>query len=116
MELDFRQENILIRPGTDKWGPYSFDFSNALPPGTIISNVTATAYMKTGSDTWSEKPELIEPGTISITGNTTIQLKLQGTGTSGPLATGWYFLQIVLTLDSGAVHPFIFGVIKVESF
>ena len=38
-------QTIEIMYYTDLWGVYSFDFSNALPTGDIISAVTVKAYI-----------------------------------------------------------------------
>ena len=43
--MDFRhKKNIEIRALTDNWGPFPFDFSDAIPEGDTISSVTVTGY------------------------------------------------------------------------
>ena len=115
MRLDFPRlektnELIVIRPGDDAWGPYSFDVSGAVPSGVTVSSVTATAYLDS-SGTYTEAATLIEPGSVSATGDTTIQLKMQ----AASLEAGTYYLKITLTLSNSGVKSLLFGPVYVES-
>ena len=115
MRLDFPRlekpnELIVIRPGDDAYGPYSFDVSGAIPSGLAVSSVTATAYLDS-SGTYTEAATLIEPGSVSATSDTTVQLKLQ----ADSLEAGTYYIKITITLDSGAIKGLLFGPVYVES-
>jgi hypothetical protein len=121
MHLDFDRltqphERIALRPGDDAWGPFAFDVSGALPSGVTVSSAAATAFLDGGDGTWSEAVELIEPDSVSVTGDAALQLKLQGTGASGALAAGEYLLQLTLTLSNGGTRTLLFGPVIVESF
>ena len=116
--LDDQQDKIIIRPADDAWGPYSFDVSGALPSGVTVSSAEATAYLDNGDGTYSEVASLIEPGSpaVTVTGDTTLQLKLQGKDSEGAAhAAGDYYLKLTLTLSNSGIKTLVFGPIIVES-
>ena len=47
---DFPVSEIRVNSGTEKWGPFSFDFTNALPVGSAIQTATVSAISAEGID------------------------------------------------------------------
>jgi len=69
--MDFiHTKNIEIRAGTDNWGPFPFDFSDALPEGDTISAVTVTGY----AGKLLPSDATIVDGAITFAGETEIPL------------------------------------------
>jgi hypothetical protein len=99
--MDFPRGLIEVNSYTNRWGPFSFDFSVALPTGDAIQAATVKSALG-GSDTTTN---LIEPGTTSIVGSA-VSVRLQY---PGPTLTGAHTLLFELTLASGAQHRFLFG-------
>ena len=99
------REPLILRPGTDKWGPFAFDFSSGLPAGTTISSVTVEAY-----DSAGESASIIEPDSESVTGDAEVQLKFQA---ADGITAGKYYLRFHVTLSNSAVFPFRFGPVTV---
>lgn len=113
LHLDFplmqQPSGIVLRSGDDAWGPYSFDCSGAIPGGESISSAEATAYMY-DDGTYTEAETLIEPGSITLTSDTDVQLKLQ----AADLDAGNYYIKLTLTLGTGGVKSLICGPVIVE--
>jgi hypothetical protein len=111
--MDFGDGSIEIRYRTDDWGPYDFDFANALPAGESIATASIQAYygnMKTKSDisTFTSCATLIELGTLATGNHTHVQVRFQHPGTdpgdSGKKCT----LRINVSTESGGKYPFLF--------
>ncbi|MDX9787953.1 MAG: hypothetical protein RBT11_14300 [Desulfobacterales bacterium] len=122
--MDFKNRAIEIRASTDNWGPYPFDFNDALPSEDDISAVTVSAF--TGK-VLPEDATLDESGDTVFLGQTAIGLidtdftptinsnvvsiKLKyPTGDHKGAAT----IVFVVTLVSGGVYPFFFHGAKVR--
>ena len=112
-------KDIEVMYYTDLWGVYSFDFSNALPSGDIISSVTVEAYIGNvkHSSNLSEftdiSSDLIDPAyTPQIVDDTKVYVKLQYTGSTYANQKASIIFEI--TTDSGAKHPFYFKYVKIK--
>lgn len=123
MHLDFPsieqrpKERIVLRPADDAFGPYGFDVSGALPAGVTLTDVSATAFLEGSDSTWTEAPDLIEPESETVTGDGSLQLKLQGSNDSGDaLASGRYVIQLTLSLSNSGTRTLLFGPVLVEAF
>lgn len=99
---------LLLRPGDDAWGPFALDCSQALPEGVTVSSADATAYLD-----GEEVSDLIEPGSVSVSDGTTVNIKFQATGEVG---TGTYYVALELTLTNSAVKHLAFGPVKVAGW
>jgi len=114
--MDFnRHKKIELRYYTDNWGPFSFDFSAALPSGAAISAQTVKAFLGVvlPGDVLADQEDIssdiidedFEP---YVEDETKILLKLRypadDTGLKGEQAT----LIFEITTDSGAMYPFYF--------
>ena len=115
--MDFlRSGNIEIRYFSDEWGPFIFDFADAIPGGDSIASVSVKAYegIIRPSDIvadWDEITDLVEAAP-SIVGDT-IKVKLQypaDTTLKDTRAT----LLFELTMASGGKHPFFFHHVNIK--
>jgi len=116
MYLDFERfiaedTKIVLYPTDDAFGPYGFDCSPALPSTLTITDATATAYLYSAG-TFIEYSNLVEPGSVTLTGDTTLQLKLQAVD----LPVGEYYLKLTLTLSNGGTKNLLAGEISVNYF
>jgi hypothetical protein len=105
--LDFPVAPIAINSGSDRWGPFSFDFSKGLPAGDPISAAVVTSYL----GDLETSALLVEFGSVEVVDGAKVQLRLQYPG-AGYL--GNHELRFALTLDSGAKHRFAFGYVVVQ--
>jgi hypothetical protein len=115
--MDFGTGSIEIRYNTDSWGPFDFDFIDALPAGETIATVSVQAYygnMKPKSDisAFTSCATLIELGTL-CTSSHHVQMKLQhpltDPGDTGKKCT----LRINVSTESGGKYPFLFYPVKI---
>ena len=106
--FDSETEEIYVRSFTDMWGPFAFDFSEALPPGSnvTISTVVVKSYLNRTDTTL----KLIEPGSTLIDVDQ-VQLKLQYPGSS---CHELHSLSFETTFSTGAKHAYLFGYVVVE--
>jgi hypothetical protein len=108
MSLDFERAVIKINASANYWGPFEFDFTDAVPAADTISSVAVTS---TKADGTSSSTELIETGP-SVSGDI-VSLRLQYPGAT---MHGEHTLYFVLTMASTAVSPkFSFGHVVVEA-
>jgi len=116
-DMDFlRSDNIEIRYFSDAWGPFVFDFADAIPDGDSIDTVDVKAYegIIRPSDAvagWDEITDLVEAAP-SVVG-TTIEVTLQYP-TDTTLKNTRATLVFELTMTSGAKHPFFFHHINIK--
>ena len=114
--MDFEgSDNIIIRENSNLWGPFEFDFSNALPSGHVISAVTVKSYSRTYKPQDSAEDfteiDLIDPEyTPEATDDTEVTVKLQYPGDD---YKGKATLVFNVTLVSGGTHEFFFHRVKV---
>ncbi len=92
------KQNIVIRTGTDLWGPFSFDLTRGLPSGDSISSVAVTSWLGTTEST----SYLIDSAVIN--GNI-INIRFQFPGST---RVGNHEVRMLVTCASGAKFPFIF--------
>lgn len=96
---------LTLRTGDDKWGPFEFDCSPALPGGDAITEASASAYDEEGGEA-----SIVEPESVTVVGETSVQLRLQA---GGLIDAGKYYLRLELTLTSGGTKYLRFGPIQV---
>lgn len=105
--IDFPVATIEISTGTAYWGPFSFDFSNALPSGDSFLSATVKS---TGPDGKADTTANLIDGSPAVSGNSvSIHLKYPGDS-----LVGKHMLRFTLTLASGGAKPFEFGYVLVE--
>ena len=104
---DFETGTIEIRYNSNAYGPFSFDFTDALFPGVTISSAVVRAFLGNVSkkDDLTDETELtttlIETASTSVS-SATVNVYFQYPGTTylNQKAT----LVFELTLSNGAVH------------
>jgi hypothetical protein len=45
MKIEFESGQITIQADASKWGPFTFDFTDALPEGRTLASVSAKTYL-----------------------------------------------------------------------
>jgi hypothetical protein len=45
MKIEFEQGKICIQSNAAEWGPFNFDFRDALPDGKVITNCEVLSYL-----------------------------------------------------------------------
>lgn len=115
MKLNFPKSIISIRSSADKWGPFTFDCSEAIPSGTSIADVAVSSYlvdMDEGEISTESTDELVESGASASGTDVTLRLQYPGADLAG-----YHALLLDLTLDDGdsAQNGLLFGFILVES-
>jgi len=125
--VNFPVRKIEINSTSELWGPFSFQFpinssatanDGALPYGTVISDVTVSAYdgIIDGKNTIADEiqiTDLIEVGYTTISGTDTITIRLQYpvvTSFKGSEAT----IIFDLTLDGGQEQRFFYHYIDIQ--
>ena len=105
-KLNFDPESVYIRANTEGIGPFSFDFTPAIPDNMSISGVEVRSTCR-GKDSTAT---LITTGSVEST-LTSISLKLDHPGNE---YLGAHILAFTITYNAGAVCQYNFGYIKVE--
>jgi hypothetical protein len=110
--MDFGTGSIEIRSTAATWGPYEFDFADALPVGETIVGLDIQAYrgkvsQKDSLSAFSTIATLIDVGSTTISG-TKVQLRLTYPGTY-PGASGLKCtIRFKLITDNNGKYPFFF--------
>lgn len=112
--MDFNQGEIVVRYYSDLWGPFSFNFSDALPDGDMIVDCTVRSFfgrVKASTDILSltETTSDLIDGTLAS--GTSVDVKLQYPGAS---LEGKHSLVFEVTTIAGAKHSFFFYKVVVE--
>jgi len=116
---DFPVETIEIRYLTAKWGPYNFDLTDALPSGTVISEVTVRSFLGKldkgdsldAADAEETTDDIIETAQCVVADDTTVDVyfKFPTGETDYYSSTGVvHTLVFEITLDTEAEYPFYF--------
>lgn len=112
MILDFRISKIPVNSSTLHWGPYVFNFEQALPDpvGDPIKSVVVSSW-KDDVDTTAS---LIDG--VPVTTSPYVRLKLKYPLTTPPAEplTGRHTLRFLVTTQSGGVNEFNFGYVEVQ--
>jgi len=45
MKIEFNQDRISIQDNASEWGPFNFDFTDALPSGLVLTAVDVKSYL-----------------------------------------------------------------------
>jgi len=111
-DSDFDQFKIEIRQSSVDWGPFSFDFEDALPSGTTIASVTLNSYLGKVipeddiDDQTDTTSELVDAVLTAVSGSYGVNAYFNYPSTSTYIGEEKHTLVFVLTLDTGAVHSY----------
>jgi hypothetical protein len=113
--LDGESAFIEIRTGTDNWGPFSVDFTDALPVGVAVEQVTIAAYSgnvdaSTDLAGATDITSLTVETTYSPLVDNVYGFKLQHPGSSYRGTTGT--LVFTVKTDYDGTYPFFFYPVK----
>jgi len=114
---DFEFGEIEVRYKSTSWGPWGFDFSDALPEGSVIASVTIRSFLGK-IDPGEELTGFTESTTELIDAVKSLPIgdKLVAVYFNYPGAAleGNHSLIFEVTLVGGAQHPFYFYKVKVH--
>ena len=116
MSHDFPTGSIDIRYNSNEYGPFGFDFTDALPSGITVSSAVVRSFSGTvkREDDLSDKTEttssLIETASTTVS-SPYVYVYFQFPTTTYTNAS--HTLVFELTLSNSAVHSFIFRYVKV---
>jgi len=112
--MDFPLGTILIRYYSDQWGPFVFDFSDAIPDGETITACNIRSFF--GKVRFSDHINDFTESTTNLVDssqveNNTVKVRLQY---PGELLKGNHSLVFEVTTASGGKHSFFFYKVVVE--
>lgn len=113
---DFNRGKIEIRFASTDYGPFRFDFTDALPTGATIDSISVTSYLgrikstdvpitaetETGS-------ELIDASATEVHGTLEVDVYFNYPTTPAWIGNVIHTLVFTLTLDNGAIHCYYFN-------
>ena len=122
MPVDFPKKTIDVRYATENYGPYNFDFEDALPGGINLVNVNIRSFLgiiTENSDLSAETEsttELVDSALSVINGNHTVDLFLNYPSTAAYIGQNHTLVFEVTTSAAGntATHAFYFHRVKVH--
>lgn len=121
MDFSSGHDNIDLRYYADDWGPYSFEFADALPESDTIDSVTVKAYLgkvkptATLSEETDMSSEIIDSDyTPQVSNNTAVLVKFKY-----PAAVSTYkgekaTLIFEITTAAGGKYPFYFHSVRIR--
>jgi hypothetical protein len=117
MSTHFELGEIEIQYASADWGPFGFDFADALPPGTTISTCTVRSFkgkVEPGADLALET----ESTSLLIDAEKTIPVSATMVAVyfnyPGVALEGNHTIIFEVTLNTGAINPFYFYKVKVH--
>ena len=119
MAADFPKSTIDVRYATTDYGPYNFDFEDALPSDIELSSVTIRSFAGnvTQDDDLSGETEstseLIDSVKSVINGKYTVDVYFDYPSTAAYIGQS-HTLIFEITANNGGIHPFYFYRVKVH--
>jgi hypothetical protein len=116
MKIEFEQGTITIQENAEDWGPYNFNFRDALPSGFALTHCTVVAYLgrvKPGDDLSGQTDttsELIN--TTSVASDTTVTVTFDRPTTTAYIDVS-HTLVFNFTITGGGTHSAYFYRVKV---
>jgi hypothetical protein len=113
MALDFDKSKIEVRYASTDYGPFTFDFQDALPGTTTISSVTLKSFLgkldqnDDLGDQTETTAELIDAVKTAVSGNYGVAAYFNYPSTTTNQNAN-HTLVFELTLSNGAVHAYYF--------
>jgi hypothetical protein len=109
MKIEFEQGRICIQSNASEWGPFNFDFIDALPADKLITGCTVVSYLgrvkPDDSDDLSSETETTSEliGTTAIVSDTTVTVQF-----NRPTTAEWinvsHTLVFNFTITDGGTH------------
>lgn len=117
---DFPKSRIEVRHYSDNWGPFTFDFDDAIPTSDTVASALVSAYegnvtAKDDLDDETEVTGLIDTGDQAPScSDTTVSVYFVHPGAAYVGAEKRATLVFKLTLTSGAKHTFFFQYVYIK--
>lgn len=113
--MDFKKtKDIEIRSTSDEWGPFTFDFTGAIPAGETISSVVVKGYegiiRPQDTETPTEITSFVESSPAVVSPYVSVRLQYPGSDYKNTKAT----LVLTLTMSGGGIHPFYFHHVNIR--
>lgn len=109
MKVEFIQGRIAIQSNASDWGPFSFDFTECLPVGRVLTNCTVLSYLgrvkPDDSDDLASETETTSEliGTTSVSSNTTVAVQFNRPTTEAYINVS-HSLIFNFTISGGGTH------------
>jgi hypothetical protein len=118
MKIEFEQGKISIQSNASEWGPFNFDFSDALPNGKVLTLCTVVSYLgrvkPDDSDVLSAETETTSEliGTTTVASDTVVTVQF-----NRPTTEDWinvsHTLVFNFTITGGGTHSAYYYRVKV---
>jgi len=118
MKIEFEQGNISIQSNAAEWGPFNFDFSDALPDDKVLTLCTVVSYLgrvkpDDSDDLASETATTAELiGTTAVASDTVVTVQF-----NRPTTEAWINVKHTLvfnfTITGGGTHSAYFYNVEV---
>jgi hypothetical protein len=119
MAMDFDKTKIEIRYNSTDYGPFKFDFTNAIPSGTTLSSVTVKSYLgkvnpedalASETDTSSE---LVDTVKTVVSSSYIVSVYFNYPTTAAYKSDVAHTLIFEITLSNSAKHAYYFYEVRV---
>jgi hypothetical protein len=109
MKIEFAQGRIGIQSNAAEWGPFNFDFSDALPSGKVITNCEVISYLGRVKPSDSDILSSETPTTAELIGTTAVASdKVVTVQFNRPTTEAWinasHTLVFNFTITGGGTH------------
>lgn len=118
MKIEFEQGRISIQSNASEWGPFNFDFTDALPSGKAITGVTVTSYLgrvkPTDSDDLSSETDTTSEliGTTAVASDEVVTVQFNRPTTEAYINVS-HSLVFNFTITGGGTHSAYFYRVQV---
>jgi hypothetical protein len=109
MKVEFIQGRIAVQSNALEWGPFSFDFSDCLPVGRVLTACEVKSYLgrvkPDDSDDLASETETTSEliGTTSVSSNTTVAVQFNRPTTEAYINAS-HSLIFNFTITGGGTH------------
>ena len=106
MKIEFEQGRICIQSNASEWGPFNFDFSDALPSGKVLTNCEVVSYLgrvkPDDSDDLSSETETTSEliGTTAVASDTVVTVQF-----NRPTTEAWVNVSHTLVFNFTVTGP-----------
>lgn len=112
MTLDFPEKSIRITPVTTSWGPFLFNFWDAIPKpyDDPVTSVTVQSYLYTNEEPGVETTSVLIASSIMSEAPNIFEVWFEHPGSE---FVGQHVLKFFVTLQNGGTNNFWYGFVEV---
>jgi len=109
MKIEFEQGRVSIQSNAAEWGPFNFDFTDALPSGKAVTDCTVLSYLgrvkPDDSDDLSSETETTSEliGTTAVASDTVVTVQFNRPTTEAYINVS-HTLVFNFTITGGGTH------------